>query len=453
MWCRVSSSACSSSRTCTSRARIGCSTARSKGRDPASATSSSRRRRAAAGSRSRRSTSVHVVGPGGSITCTGSPSASAYRVRRTSCLATTPSSARCSAATSRPPRIRSMIAIRYSTSPGRTRSRIHSPRCPSDGRSGWSRGASGMPSSRRRGPWPLNRLFSSSARSIELVVIVALSFVAGGCTCRAAARRRLAERARTGTTSSRVNAVRVTEAGVRASLPVLPCGRARGSAHHRTVTNPFSPVPPLWRNRDFLLLWSGTAVSNLGSNCSNVAYPMLVLVLTGSPAQAGLTGFVALLPQLLFQLPAGAVADSWNRKRVMIWCDALRMLVLGSLVVALLADRLTVTQILFVGFVEGTLTVVHRIAASAAVPNLVHPSHLTLALSRNEARTRGAAMVGQPLGGALFGVARLLPFLVDALSYVVSLVTLVLIKGDFQTARSAAARRRPAHVLHDILEG
>jgi MFS family permease len=247
--------------------------------------------------------------------------------------------------------------------------------------------------------------------------------------------------------------VRVTEAGVRASLPVLPCGRARGSAHHRTVTNPFSPVPPLWRNRDFLLLWSGTAVSNLGSNCSNVAYPMLVLVLTGSPAQAGLTGFVALLPQLLFQLPAGAVADSWNRKRVMIWCDALRMLVLGSLVVALLADRLTVTQILFVGFVEGTLTVVHRIAASAAVPNLVHPSHLTLALSRNEARTRGAAMVGQPLGGALFGVARLLPFLVDALSYVVSLVTLVLIKGDFQTARSAAARRRPAHVLHDILEG
>ncbi|QUQ64545.1 MFS transporter [Kutzneria sp. CA-103260] len=244
----------------------------------------------------------------------------------------------------------------------------------------------------------------------------------------------------------------VAEAGVRVTLLVLPCGRVTRLAHHRTVTTPSGPVLPLRRNRDFLLLWSGTAVSNLGSNCSNVAYPLLVLMLTGSAAQAGLTGFVALLPQLLFQLPAGAVADSWNRKTVMIWCDALRTLALGSLVVALLAGHLTLGQILCVGFVEGTLTVCHRIAAAAAVPNLVHPAQLTLALSRNEARTRGAAMVGQPLGGALFGVARMLPFLVDTASYVVSIVTLVLIKGDFQAAR-AASPRRPSAVLRDIREG
>ena len=212
-------------------------------------------------------------------------------------------------------------------------------------------------------------------------------------------------------------------------------------------------MPPLWRNRDFLLLWSGTAISNLGSNCSNVAYPLLVLALTGSPAEAGLTGFVALLPQLLFQLPAGAMADRWNRKNVMMWCDALRMVALGSLVVALLAHRLSVTQILVVGFVEGTLTVAHRIAASAAVPNLVHPSHVTQALSRNEARTRGATMVGQPLGGALYGVARVLPFLVDALSYVVSLVTLLLIKRDFQAARDPGPRRPPTEVFRDVREG
>ena len=55
----------------------------------------------------------------------------------------------------------------------------------------------------------------------------------------------------------------------------------------------------------------------------------------------------------------------------------------------------------------------YRIAAAAAVPNVVHPSQLTAAFARNEARTRGAAMAGQPLGGVLFGLGRSFPFLFD----------------------------------------
>ncbi|HET9899273.1 MAG TPA: MFS transporter [Streptosporangiaceae bacterium] len=213
-----------------------------------------------------------------------------------------------------------------------------------------------------------------------------------------------------------------------------------------------TPAPPLYRNRDFVLLWSGASVSNLGSNCSAVAYPLLVLALTGSPADAGLTGFVALLPQLIFQLPAGAFADRWNRKQVMIWCDGLRAVAIGSLVVALLAWHLSVAQILIVGFVEGTITVCYKIAASAAVPNVVHLSQLTVAVSRNEARVRGATMAGQPLGGALFGVAEAAPFLFDALSYVASLATLLLIRADFQASgKNASARRPPA--LRQMREG
>ncbi|MCK2241506.1 MULTISPECIES: MFS transporter [unclassified Crossiella] len=194
-------------------------------------------------------------------------------------------------------------------------------------------------------------------------------------------------------------------------------------------------VPPLRRNRDFLLLWSGSAVSSLGANASSVAYPLLVLALTGSPVDAGLSGFIALLPQLVFQVPAGALVDRWNRKRVMIWCDILRALAIGTLAVALVSDSLTLPHILAVGFVEGVLTVTFKIAAAAAVPNVVHPSHLTFALSRNEARERGAAMLGQPLGGALFGLGRAVPFLFDAVTYLVSLVSLLLIRTDFQAER------------------
>jgi predicted MFS family arabinose efflux permease len=78
---------------------------------------------------------------------------------------------------------------------------------------------------------------------------------------------------------------------------------------------------------------------------------------------------------------------------------------------------------------------------------------LTLALSRNEARSRGATMAGQPLGGALFGIARSLPFLADACSYVFSFTTLLLIKADFQTRRETAAARGPRAILADIREG
>lgn len=204
---------------------------------------------------------------------------------------------------------------------------------------------------------------------------------------------------------------------------------------------PTPDVQPLRRNRDFLLLWVGAAASNLGSNASAVAYPLLVLALTGSAVDAGLTGFVSMLPQLLFPLPAGALVDRLNRKTLMIWCDVLRSLVLGSIVVALMVGRLGLPQILAVGFVEGTLTVFYRLAASAAVPNVVHATQLTDAFARNEARARGAQMLGQPLGGILFGLSRAVPFLFDALTYLVSLVTLTLIRKDFQSERSATRGR------------
>jgi DNA-binding transcriptional ArsR family regulator len=79
---------------------------------------------------------------------------------------------------------------------------------------------------------------------------------------------------------------------------------------------------PLWRNRDFLLLWSGQTISTLGTRISGLAYPLLVLAVTGSPAQAGLVGFAQTLPYLVWFLPAGALVDRWDRKRVMLVADA-----------------------------------------------------------------------------------------------------------------------------------
>lgn len=208
--------------------------------------------------------------------------------------------------------------------------------------------------------------------------------------------------------------------------------------------------PPLRRNRDFLLLWSGMAVSVLGSRVSTIAYPLLVLYLTGSPADAGLVGFLATLPYLLFQLPAGGLVDRWDRKRVMLACDAGRALALASLVVAVWSERVGLPQIMAVAFVEGSLFVFYNLAQSAAVRNVVPPEQLPLALSQNEARERGAYLLGQPLGGILFGVARWVPFLADALSYLVSMATLLLIRRDFQAERPRARRALHAEIREGL---
>lgn len=98
---------------------------------------------------------------------------------------------------------------------------------------------------------------------------------------------------------------------------------------------------PLWRNFDFLLLWSGQTVSTLGTNISGLALPLLVLALTHSPALAGLVTAVRQLPYLLVSLPAGALVDRWNRKKAMIYCDLVRWLALGSVPLAFVLGHLT----------------------------------------------------------------------------------------------------------------
>jgi MFS family permease len=204
-----------------------------------------------------------------------------------------------------------------------------------------------------------------------------------------------------------------------------------------------APVP-LRRNRDFQLLWAGQAVSLLGSQTSKIAYPLLVLAMTGSPVKAGIAGFAAMLGYLLFPLPAGGLADRHDRKRIMISCDAIRLLAVGSIAVAGWAAHITYVQVLVAGFAEGTASVFFSVAQRAALPMLVHPSQRSVAIGQNEARQNAAQLAGPALGGALFGLSRAAPFAADALSYLASLVTLPFIKAPMQAVSAAPAATAPA---------
>jgi predicted MFS family arabinose efflux permease len=188
----------------------------------------------------------------------------------------------------------------------------------------------------------------------------------------------------------------------------------------------------------------------LGSRVSAIAYPLLVLALTDSPAKAGIVGFAGTIPYVLAPLPAGALVDRLSRRRLLIAADVGRAAALTTVVAALGLGEPPFAQLVAVAFVEGTLFILSTTAQTAVVPRVVPREQLPAALSQNEARERGAYLAGQPLGGVLFDVARAVPFVVDALTYVVSLVTVLLIRTDLDGERQPAEGRVRGEVLEGI---
>ncbi len=210
---------------------------------------------------------------------------------------------------------------------------------------------------------------------------------------------------------------------------------------------------PLWRNRDYLLLWSGQAISSVGSSASELALPLLILSITHSPAQAGFAGALRSLAYLLLGLPAGALIDRWDRKRLMIFCDAGRALALGSIPLALALNHLAMAQLYLVSLIEGTLYVFFSLAESAALPRVVAREQLPAATAQNEATSGVVTLVGPYLGGTLFGVTKALPFLADAISYAASVCSLFWIRLPFQEERQPQAREERPSLRADIWDG
>ncbi len=194
--------------------------------------------------------------------------------------------------------------------------------------------------------------------------------------------------------------------------------------------------PSLWRNRAYLLLWGGQMVSNVGSGVSQIAYPLLALAITHSVVQAGLISAVRSLSYVLFMLPAGALLDRWDRKRVMLVCDIGRALVLASVALALILGRLTVLQLYITGFLEVSLGTFFDIAELSCLPLVVTKEQVPEALGRTQATYGIMNFLSPPLGGLLYSLRSLLPFLVDAISYVVSVCTLCFIRIPFQEQRT-----------------
>jgi transmembrane secretion effector len=203
---------------------------------------------------------------------------------------------------------------------------------------------------------------------------------------------------------------------------------------------------PLRRNREFVLLQGGQLFSSLGSESTAIAYPLLVLAVTGSAAKAGLVAAARVVPFALFGVPAGMVADRYDRKRVMIAADAVRALAVAALGVAIVLDKVAFWQVPVVAFVEGTGSVFFGPAAAGALRSVVPARRLADAAGIQQGRNAVVVVAGPPIGGALFGLGRAVPFIADAVSYAFSVLSLLLMRTPFQEAREAAREGLRARV-------
>ncbi len=119
-----------------------------------------------------------------------------------------------------------------------------------------------------------------------------------------------------------------------------------------------APRRSLWRHRDFMLLWSGQAVSEMGAAVTLLALPLTaVVVLRASTFQVGLLTSASTLAFALIALPAGAIVDRRAKRWLMIWCDAARLLIIGSVPLTAAFGLLTLGQLYAVAITAGVCTV------------------------------------------------------------------------------------------------
>lgn len=207
----------------------------------------------------------------------------------------------------------------------------------------------------------------------------------------------------------------------------------------------------LWRDRDFMSLWSAETVSQIGSQVTVLALPFTAMqVLDADAFEVGLLRSAQFLPFVLVGLPAGVWVDRLPRRPILIVGDLGRAAALASIPVAHVLGVLSMGQLYVVAFVAGVLTVFFDVAYMAYLPSLVGREQLVEGNSKLEISRSAAQVTGPGLGGTLVELFKgPVAIAVDAVSYVGSALFLLRIHRPEPPGADGARPRMTA----DIVEG
>ncbi len=194
----------------------------------------------------------------------------------------------------------------------------------------------------------------------------------------------------------------------------------------------------LFKIRDYRLLWTGQAVSNFGDALTSLALLLTTQRLTGSTAAVATTAIAIALPTLLFGFVAGAYVDRWNRKRVMIVSDLFRTSFVLAFLLVTTVDRMWILYV--VAFIQASLGTFFSPAKSAYMPRIVGADHLMAANSVSQMTQIVFGLIGTAVTGIIASMSDTLAlaYILDASTFLISLVAISMVRADAAPQRSEA---------------
>ncbi|MGH3505049.1 MAG: MFS transporter [Nocardioidaceae bacterium] len=210
----------------------------------------------------------------------------------------------------------------------------------------------------------------------------------------------------------------------------------------------------LWRNRDYMCWWTGTALSMLGSNMAVIALPLLVLFGGGSVLEAGLLAAAERFGALLTRLLGGALADRYSRRVILVASPLVQAALMGTVATLVYAGHVLIPVLIGLALVAGMVTGFESSATLPAMRRLVPREQLAARAAQEQGLHQATQLAGSPLAGLLFGVARWLPFGLNAVSFVAASVGTLLIRKPLGPDPDAVGdQRQQQGLLADIRDG
>lgn len=216
----------------------------------------------------------------------------------------------------------------------------------------------------------------------------------------------------------------------------------------RVMSPTSTPASQRGLGRKFRLVWSAVLISSTGDGMFITAFPLLAARLTSDPVLIAGVTIAQRLPWLLVSLFTGAIADRFDRRRLMVGADVVRFAVVGLFGVGVVVGAVDIWSLYACAFLLTAGETLHVSAGQAVLPAIVEPSDLLQANSRfGIAQISSAQFIGPPLGAAAFNIAASVPFLADAVTFAGSAALIGALPDEHAVARPTT------RVRDDVMEG
>jgi DHA3 family macrolide efflux protein-like MFS transporter len=204
----------------------------------------------------------------------------------------------------------------------------------------------------------------------------------------------------------------------------------------------------------FFVVWSGQAISILGSNLVQFALIWYLTETTGSATVLAIASLVGLAPQIVLGPFAGALVDRWNRRLVMIFADAGIALATVVLAVLFAFDAVAFWHVYILMFIRSLGSILHFAAMSASTSLMVPEKHLTRISGLNQTLYGSVSIIGPVLGAFLLEILPMQGILaIDVVTAALAITPLFFIPIPQPEKDKSAEDGSPSSVMRDVADG